>query len=74
MPYNKTEDLPGNIKNKLPRHAQEIYLSAFNSAYEQYKDPEDRRGNESIDETAHKVAWNAVKSKYEKRNDEWVEK
>ena len=38
-----------------------IYLKAFNSAWDQYKEPEERRGNESREETSHKVAWAAVK-------------
>jgi cation transport regulator len=32
MPYSSLADLPSNIK-KLPKHAQEIWLAAFNSAY-----------------------------------------
>lgn len=66
MPYKKTSDLPDSVKNNLPDHAQEIYLEAFNSAWEQYDRPEERRGNASREETAHKVAWAAVKQVYEK--------
>ena len=69
MPYNSTNDLPENVTNVLPKHAQEIFLEAFNSAYEQYKDPDERRGDESRENTARKVAWNAVKQKYEKGDD-----
>jgi cation transport regulator len=65
MPYEKLTDLLGRVRNNLPRHAQEIYKEAFNSAEEQY-------GEES---RAHRVAWSAVENKYEK-NDKgnWVEK
>ncbi len=66
MPYNTTKDLPENVRDNLPKHAQEIYLAAYNSAWEEYKDPKDRRGEASIEETAHKVAWAAVKQKYQK--------
>jgi cation transport regulator len=66
MPYDKVKDLPDSVKDNLPKHAQEIYLKAYNSAWEQYKDPEDRRGDASREETAHKVAWAAVKNEYEK--------
>jgi cation transport regulator len=54
-----------NVKNNLPKRAQEIYKEAFNSAEEQYGE-EDR---------AHRVAWSAVEQKYEK-NDQgnWVSK
>jgi cation transport regulator len=75
MPYNKLSELPESVKDNLPKHAQEIYKSAFNSAWEEYKDPSDRRDDASREEAAHKVAWAAVKQKYEKEeNGRWVEK
>jgi cation transport regulator len=66
MPYHKLNDLPDSVRDNLPKHAQEIYMEAFNSAWEQYKDPEDRRGDATREETAHRVAWAAVKQSYEK--------
>ncbi|OHB62796.1 MAG: cation transport regulator, partial [Planctomycetes bacterium RBG_13_62_9] len=48
---------------------QEIYRQAYNSAYDEYADRGRRRGNESREETAGKVAWNAVKKKYQKGDD-----
>lgn len=60
------EGLPERVKNVLPEHAQEIYKEAHDNALEQYKDPKKRRGDASLEETAHKVAWAAVKEKYEK--------
>jgi cation transport regulator len=51
----------GVKKNNLPKHAQEIYKEAFNSAEEQYGE-EDR---------AHRVAWSAVE---QYQNGEWVSK
>jgi cation transport regulator len=75
MPYSSTNDLPDSVKGVLPDHAQEIYKEAFNSAYDQYDKPEERRGNEGREEVAHKVAWNAVKQTYEKGDDgNWHEK
>lgn len=74
MPYSKLSDLPDQVKDNLPKHAQEIYQAAFNSAWEQYSDPDERRGDASREETAHKVAWSAVKDQYEKRGDRWVSK
>lgn len=62
MPYNSTGDLPPEVKNKLPPHAQEIFVSAFNNAWEQYKDLDEKER----EATAHKVAWGAVKQKYRK--------
>lgn len=65
-PYKKISELPDNVRDNVPKHAQEIYMEAFNSAWEQYDEPEERRGDASREETAHRVAWSAVKKKYEK--------
>ena len=66
MPYQTVHDLPESVRDNLPEHAQEIYMEAFNSAWEQYDEPEERRADATREETAHKVAWSAVKRKYEK--------
>ncbi|MBS0271916.1 MAG: ChaB family protein [Proteobacteria bacterium] len=71
MPYKKISDLPENIINVLPQHAQEIYLATFNNAWKEYKDPHKRKTDKSREETAHKVAWAAVKKKYVKKGDSW---
>lgn len=71
MPYTTRSDLPDNVKNVLPDHAQDIYKEAFNSAYEQYKDSESRRDDSDREEVAHRVAWSAVKKAgYEKGGDD----
>ena len=67
MPYDTLEQLPENVKNVLPKPAQEIYKEAYNSAWDQYEDPDDRWGDQSREETSHKVAWSAVKETYEKK-------
>lgn len=69
MPYSSISELPEGVRNVLPSHAQDIYKEAFNSAYDEYKDPKDRRGHEDRETVAHKVAWAAVKKKYEKSDD-----
>ena len=74
MPYETIDDLPENVRNVLPKHAQEIYQAAFNNAWEEYKDPDERKGHASREETAHKVAWAAVKKEYEKAGEKWVRK
>ncbi len=66
MPYKRNEDLPGSVREHLPEHAQDIYRAAYNSAWEEYKSPKDRRTEESREEAAHKVAWAAVKHEYAK--------
>ena len=72
MPYQQNSDLPDNVRENLPEHGQEIYRKAFNSAWNQYQQPEDRKGEASREETAHKVAWSAVKNQYHKQGDKWV--
>lgn len=77
MPYYESKrDLPKSVADNLPNHAQDIYREAFNNAWEQYKDPDKRRDDASREETAHKVAWNAVKEKYEKdeKSGKWQRK
>jgi cation transport regulator len=65
IPYEQITQLLDNVKNNLPKHAQEIYKEAFNSAEEHY-------GEES---RAHRVAWSAVENKYEKNEQgNWVSK
>ena len=66
MPYDKISELPDSVRDSLPNHAQEIYQAAYNSAWEQYDEPEERRDDASREETAHRVAWAAVKRDYEK--------
>lgn len=64
MPYSSNAELPEEVK-KLPSGAQTIFRKAFNSAEKQY----------DSEEKAFKVAWSAVKKKYEKNDDgEWVKK
>jgi cation transport regulator len=74
MPYDRNTDLPNSVHDNLPQHAQTIYREAFNSAFDEYKSAEDRRGDSSREETAHKVAWSAVKQKYRKKGERWVAK
>lgn len=75
MPYQRNEDLPDSVRDSLPEHGQEIYRKAFNSAWEEYDEPEERRGDRSREETAHAVAWAAVKKVYEKKDTgHWVKK
>jgi cation transport regulator len=76
MPYKTLKDLPDGVRDNTPKHAQEIYMAAYNSAWEQYDEPEERRDDASREETAHRVAWAAVKQKYQKdeKTGRWHEK
>lgn len=69
MPYDTISELPDGVRDNLPEHAQDIYKEAYNSAWDQYDDPDDRRGDAGREETAHRVAWAAVKQTYEKDAD-----
>ena len=72
MPYTSINELPESVRNVLPTHAQEIYKEAFNSAYQEYANPKERRGGADREETAHRVAWAAVKKAgYEKGTNKW---
>uniref|UniRef100_A0A6M3MEB9 Uncharacterized protein n=2 Tax=viral metagenome TaxID=1070528 RepID=A0A6M3MEB9_9ZZZZ len=69
MPYRSVAELPPAVKD-LPTHAKEIYMAAFNAAFEQYKDRGEQR-----EALAHGTAWAAVKTKYKKNDDgNWVAK
>lgn len=74
MPYHSNAELPDSVKDNIPEHAQDIYREAYNSAWDRYEDPEERRGDASREETAHRVAWAAVKSRYEKSDGDWQRK
>lgn len=67
MPYSSIDDLPDPIQVNLPKHAQEIFMKAFNSAYERLKSDES-------EVRAFKVGWAAVKKRYEKRDGRWRRK
>ncbi len=76
MPYREINDLPESVRAHLPQHAQVIYKEAFNHAWDEYRDEKDRRDHASQEETAHKVAWAAVKRSYQKdaNSGQWVPK
>jgi cation transport regulator len=62
MPYRSTSDLPPAIC-RLPSQAQEIFLSAFNSAWRFCAD----RSPQEQEERAFRIAWAALKKGYRKR-------
>lgn len=67
MPYSSITQLPPPVRNNLPVGAQRIFVRAFNAAYADLKP-----GQSEV--PAFKIAWSAVKRKYEKRDGEWVRK
>lgn len=66
MPYRDNSDLPPAVRAHLPAHAQDIYRTAFNSAFADHSDDPRR------EEIAHRIAWAAVKRSYVKRGELWV--
>jgi cation transport regulator len=76
MPYTDIKELPQAVCNKLPKHAQEIYMASFNNAFKEYEERKKRRDPKEDKETVcHKVAWAAVKTKYAKDSKgEWRKK
>ncbi|MFW6025959.1 MAG: ChaB family protein [Candidatus Woesearchaeota archaeon] len=65
MPYKKKKELPDNVKDNLPDHAQDIYIAAFNSAYQDIDDEAE----------AHAIAWSAVKRTFKKnKKGNWIKK
>ena len=63
MSYKSVSELPASVRHHLPEHAQEIFREAFNHAWDQYAHDEG---------AAFRVAWAAVKQRYEKRGNTWV--
>lgn len=63
MPYNYPDNVPDYIKN-LPAEAQKLFVAAFNSVFEKTQD----------EDKARIAGWGAVKTGFEKRDDEWVKK
>jgi cation transport regulator len=70
VPYASNDDLPLSVRRHLPLHAQTIFRSAFNHAWETYGG----KGHRRREETAHRVAWAAVTKRYRKTGDAWVER
>lgn len=68
MPYASNEDLPRSVRGHLPAHAQDIFRSAFNHAWQTYGSADPAH----VEEIAHRVAWAAVKKRYDKVGDTWV--
>ena len=68
MPYRFNEDLPPSVRGHLPEHAQDIYREAFNHAFAAHA------GDPRQEEADHRIAWAAVKRRYEKVGDFWRER
>lgn len=74
MPYARNAGLPKSVRDSLPPGAQTIYRKAYNNAWKQYGEARKRRGSATREETAHRVAWAAVKASYRKKGERWMRK
>lgn len=63
MPYASNDQLPRPVRNHLPLGAQDLYREAFNHAWRTYG------GEPRREEIVHRIAWAAVKRRYEKSED-----
>jgi cation transport regulator len=68
MPYASNADLPPSVRSHLPEHAQDIFRSAFNHAFESHSN------DSRQEEIAHRIAWSAVKRQYEKTGNIWMQR
>jgi len=64
MPYSSIDQLPPSVRNNLPEDAQRMFVAAFNNAYDELEGEDEVR--------AFKIAWGAVKRKYEKKDGKWI--
>ena len=65
MPYVSIEELPVSVRAHLPPRAQDLFRKVFNNAFEEHDHDEAR---------AFRIAWGAVKRRYEKIDGQWVPK
>lgn len=64
VPYSTNTELPAWLQGGLPAPAQDIYRQAFNHAYYWY----------ASKELAHRIAWAALKKRFQRRRGVWVAK
>lgn len=70
MPYDTNDDLPPAVREHMPVHAQDMFRETFNNAWQHYGASQASQ-REAI---AFRVAWSAVKRRYQKSGDVWVAK
>jgi cation transport regulator len=72
MQYETVKQLPVTIRDVLPEGAKEVYLKAYNQAWENY-DKDARMGLDQ-EGLAHQQAWMAVRHEYVFDLDKWHRK
>jgi cation transport regulator len=66
MIYAITEELPNHIK-QLPNNSRNIYMKAYNAAWNDYEACKSNTGTESREEYAHRIALSAAKQTMNKK-------
>ena len=61
MRYTNKSELPPTIRDVLPERAQELYLEAYNQAWDEY---DEGQGYLTRDGMAHQRGWTAVQHEY----------
>jgi cation transport regulator len=61
MRYENKSELPPTIRDILPEHAQDLYLQAYQKAWDEY---EEGQGYLSRDTMAHQQGYTAVRHEY----------
>ena len=75
MPFSKNTQLPLTIRKHLPVGAQTIFREVFNQAWHRHENPKYRKPGTTQEETAHRIAWFAVKKSYQKgKSGKWIKK
>lgn len=74
MPYDNVQDLPATMRDTMPQEALEIYLEAYNDAFEGYE--EAKGGEAGREAVAHRDAMHAVKRVFVHHDDthKWYRK
>ena len=72
MPYHRNDELPESVKGALPVNAQDIYRSAFNHVWQECRSS--TAVTVPTDQVAHKVAWAAVRRRFEQIGNSWQPK
>jgi cation transport regulator len=62
MFYTDINKLPSTIRETLPVEAQELYMEAYNAAWE--LQPAEGHHGLSPESVAHQIAWDAVNREY----------
>jgi cation transport regulator len=59
MAYQNIDELPPEVKEGLPRHAQQLFMAGCNAA----------QSDGMSEEDARQVGWNSVRNQFEKGED-----